>query len=125
MSLDKDRNTRDYLYGRLLAVAEYAERSDLKKTGENREINRHNYTVSQIENSINNSVVQRLLKLIKFRNEYEAFNGQFTILQCAESQIALSWQKEKWHCILNIELEICKSVIYYINEDDEEIEYVV
>lgn len=111
-----------YYVGLLAGKNDY---SAVKKTGENRDINRHNYTVSQIENSINNSVVQRLLKLIKFRNEYEAFNGQFTILQCAERQIALSWQKEKWHCKLNIELEMCKSVIYYINENDEEIEYVV
>lgn len=97
----------------------------VKKTGENREINRHNYTVSEIENSINNLVVKRLLKLIKFRNEYEAFNGEFKILQCAESEIALTWQKEKWRCKLNIELETNKSVIYYLNENGEEIEYVI
>ncbi len=39
MALDKERRTRDYLYGRLLAVAEYIERSALKIAGENRPTN--------------------------------------------------------------------------------------
>lgn len=39
MTLDKERRTRDYLYGRLLAVAEYIERSALKLAGENRPTN--------------------------------------------------------------------------------------
>lgn len=39
MALDPTRITRDYLYGRLLAVAEYAERSALDKAGEKRPTN--------------------------------------------------------------------------------------
>ncbi len=39
MALDRERITRDYLYGRLLAVAEYAERSALDKAGEKRPTN--------------------------------------------------------------------------------------
>lgn len=37
MSLDPDRKTRDYLYGRLLALAESLEQWALNKAGENRE----------------------------------------------------------------------------------------
>ena len=39
MALDRNRTTRDYLYGRLLAVAEYAERSALDRAGEKRPTN--------------------------------------------------------------------------------------
>jgi CRISPR-associated protein Csd1 len=39
MSLDKERHTRDYLYGRLLAAAEYIERSALDLAGEKRPTN--------------------------------------------------------------------------------------
>lgn len=39
MVLDTEKNTRDYLYGRLLAVAEYVERSALDMAGENRPTN--------------------------------------------------------------------------------------
>ena len=39
MSLEDTNNSRDYLYGRLLAVAEYIERTALKVTGERRPTN--------------------------------------------------------------------------------------
>lgn len=39
MTLDPTRTTRDYLYGRLLAVAHYAERNVLSKSEENRPTN--------------------------------------------------------------------------------------
>ena len=39
MALDLNRNTRDYLYGRLLALAESLEEWALNKSGENRETN--------------------------------------------------------------------------------------
>ncbi len=39
MSLEEDRRTRDYLYGRLLALADLAESSALRKAGENRPTN--------------------------------------------------------------------------------------
>lgn len=39
MTLERDRDSRDYLYGRLLAVAEYAERSALDQAGEKRPTN--------------------------------------------------------------------------------------
>ncbi len=39
LALEEDRKTRDYLYGRLLAVAQKLEESALKKMGESRETN--------------------------------------------------------------------------------------
>jgi CRISPR-associated protein Csd1 len=39
MSLEEDRRTRDYLYGRLLALADLAESSALRKAGESRPTN--------------------------------------------------------------------------------------
>jgi CRISPR-associated protein Csd1 len=39
MALDEERTSRDYLYGRLLAVAEYIERAALDMTGEKRPTN--------------------------------------------------------------------------------------
>ncbi len=39
MALERKRNARDYLYGRLLALADHLERSSLSTTGENRETN--------------------------------------------------------------------------------------
>lgn len=41
---------------------------NVKKTGEGREINRHNYSTEKIEQGLKKDVAQRLLKLIRFRN---------------------------------------------------------
>ncbi len=39
MSLERDRTTRSYLYGRLLAVADHLESAALRTAGENRDTN--------------------------------------------------------------------------------------
>jgi CRISPR-associated protein Csd1 len=43
MSLDEKRNTRDYLYGRLLALADHIEESALRKASEKRATNATRY----------------------------------------------------------------------------------
>jgi sucrose 6(F)-phosphate phosphorylase len=94
-------------------------------TGEGREINRHNYTLEEIEQSLRKEVVQRLLELIRFRNEYDAFNGTFTILDSAKDEIRLSWKKDEKSCTLWIDLKTNQSVIYYLDTDGREAQFVV
>ncbi len=86
---------------------------NVKKTGEGREINRHNFSLGEIEQAVQKNVVQRLLRLIRFRNEYPAFNGKFAVLDSRDDQIRLSWQKETSICTLNIDLQTNRSVIEY------------
>ncbi|MEK5480256.1 sucrose phosphorylase [Paenibacillus sp. FSL R5-0407] len=97
----------------------------VKKSGEGREINRHNFTVDEIEESLQKDVVQRLLKLIRFRNEYEAFQGEFSIEESPENEIRLSWKKENTWCGLFIDLNTNKTLIRYIDDKGMEKEYVV
>lgn len=97
----------------------------VKASGEGREINRHNYSVEEIEQSVQTEVVQRLLKLIKFRNEYEAFDGEFTVQDCAKDEIKLSWKKGVNCCRLYIDLKTNKTIIDYTNENGEVVQYFV
>ncbi|MCJ7690744.1 MAG: sucrose phosphorylase, partial [Clostridiaceae bacterium] len=64
----------------------------VESTGEGREINRHNFSTMEIDEALEKEVVQRLLQLIRFRNEYPAFNGEFKVLVSTEHEINLSWQ---------------------------------
>ncbi|MNJ47587.1 Sucrose phosphorylase [compost metagenome] len=89
----------------------------VKMTGEGREINRHNYTLEEIEQSLEKDVVQRLLRLIRFRNEYEAFNGEFKVMDSADDEISLAWRKNEKYCHLFINLTTMNSEIKYIDED--------
>jgi sucrose phosphorylase len=47
----------------------------LEATKGGRDINRHAYTVEEIEQEIQSPVVQRILKLLKFRNDFPVFDG--------------------------------------------------
>jgi len=98
---------------------------NVKKTGEGREINRHNFSLEEIEQSLEKEVVKRLLKLIRFRNEYSAFNGDFMVLDCAKDEIRLCWQKDHKYCTLFIDLKTNKSIIDYIDENGKVAQYSV
>ncbi|GKU23452.1 sucrose phosphorylase [Clostridium folliculivorans] len=97
----------------------------VRKTGEGREINRHNFSIEEIEEAYRKNVVQRLLKLIRFRNEYAAFDGEFKVVDSARDQICLSWNKEDKYCTLNIDLNTYKAIIVFINDDGEKLQYLV
>ena len=68
MSLDEKRNTRDYLYGRLLALADHIEESVLRKSSEKRATNATRYmqqfsqhpfrTWNQIHSALNPYIVR-------------------------------------------------------------------
>lgn len=88
----------------------------VKETGEGREINRHNYTVEEMNLALGKEVVQRLLKLIRFRNTYPAFDGEFQVLESPDSEIRLRWSKEDKSCLLTVDLNSNHSVIQYIDE---------
>ncbi|MDD3224777.1 MAG: sucrose phosphorylase [Clostridium sp.] len=89
----------------------------VKLTGEGREINRHNYTCPEVEQALQKEVVQRLLTLIRFRNEYPAFNGNFKVVPSKNDEVILSWEKDKNFCTLKINLQTNKSFIEYIDDN--------
>lgn len=60
---------------------------NVTSTGEGREINRHNFTLEEIDKAYSQEVVQRLLKLIDFRNDYPAFDGDFTVEPSSDTEI--------------------------------------
>ncbi|WP_409252860.1 sucrose phosphorylase [Bacillus sp. SCS-153A] len=97
----------------------------IKETGDGREINRHNFSVEEIEESLGKDVVKRLLKLIRFRNEYDAFNGEFTVLASSKEEVNLSWEKGSKKCTLSIDLNTNQSVINYVDDQGEVVKYTV
>jgi sucrose 6(F)-phosphate phosphorylase len=111
-----------YYVGLLAGENDY---ENAEKTGDGREINRHNYSVEEIHQALGKEVVQRLLKLIRFRNEYDAFNGRFTVLESAQDEIRLSWEKGQKSCTLFIDLKTNKTTIDYLDEEGKTAQYMV
>ncbi|NOU88262.1 sucrose phosphorylase [Paenibacillus sp. LMG 31460] len=95
------------------------------RTGEGREINRHNFSLDEIEQSLEKEVVQRLITLIRFRNEYDAFGGEFVVIPSAQDEVRLAWRKDDKECRLFIDLQTCKTMIEYIGENGELTLYAV
>ena len=93
--------------------------------GDGRAINRHNYTLPEIDEAVQTPVVQRLLRLMRFRNSYSAFDGSFQVLQSDDSGLRLSWQKAEKTCSLHVDLETGRSVIVYVDDAGESVEYCV
>ncbi len=98
---------------------------NVARTGEGREINRHNFSLDEIEESLEKPVVQRLLKLIRFRNDYEAFSGEFQFLDSPDSELRLSWRNGSKSCTLFIDLATNKSTIEYAGDNGEMDMYIV
>jgi sucrose phosphorylase len=97
----------------------------VERLGEGRAINRHNYSLQEVEQDLQREVVQRQLRLIRFRNEYSAFNGKFEVLASDENEVRLAWQLDERRCTLHINLATYQSVIEYINNDGECVTYLV
>ena len=101
------RNDREYLLARAIQffapgvpqvyyVGLLAGENDmtlLSKSGIGRDINRHSYTLEEIDRAIQRPVVQSLFELIRFRNTHPAFNGSFSMPETRDSGITLRWDK--------------------------------
>ena len=97
----------------------------LEHGGDGRDINRHNFDLDDIEKAVQKNVVQRLLRLIRFRNEHSAFDGEFTVLPSRPGEVILSWRKENSHCSLHIDLQTYHSAVEYLDESGETVKYIV
>lgn len=99
------RNDRDYLLARAIQffapgvpqvyyVGLLAGENDmplLAKSGVGRDINRHYYTLAEIDRAMERPVVQSLFELIRFRNHHPAFNGIFSMPETQGSRITMRW----------------------------------
>ncbi len=61
----------------------------LEETKVGRNINRHYYTLEEIDREVERPVVKSLLTLMKFRNEHPAFDGEFELLECADDKLVI------------------------------------
>ncbi len=87
----------------------------LLRTGEGREINRHSYTKAEIEVEIERPIVKRLLQLIKFRNEYAAFDGKCELKACSDQEISIAWCNGTKKASLMLDLANYQTSIAYVD----------
>lgn len=76
----------------------------VRRTGEGRELNRHNFSVDEIDHEVQRSVVKKLIELIQLRNTHPAFNGVFEVGQCDDATLILSWNDQGSFVRLSVDL---------------------
>jgi sucrose phosphorylase len=81
------------------------DQSAAERTGDGRDVNRHNYSLDEVTREVRRPVVQRLMRLIRFRNECAAFGGLFRVEDSDDSVLALSWEKDESMCQLRVDFE--------------------
>jgi len=88
----------------------------LEQTDHGRDINRHYYSLHEIEQELDRDVVRRLFQLMKFRNTYPAFNGTFELLNSDIHELRLKWELDDLYCIAKIDLQKYTVIVEYVDE---------
>jgi sucrose phosphorylase len=98
----------------------------VQQTKNGRDINRRNYSLDEVSVEIQKPVVQRLLRLMEFRNTYAVFDGQFSIEDAPDDQLKLSWHQDDRRATLRIDLRSYDTRIDYFDEEKQAmVEFVV
>jgi sucrose phosphorylase len=63
----------------------------LAQTQVGRDINRHHYSMGEIELALDKPVVHDLIELIRLRNDHPAFGGVFEVLDTPDHRLDLRW----------------------------------
>lgn len=93
----------------------------LEETKVGRNINRHYYSKSEIEAEVKRPVVQKLIKLMEFRNSYPAFAGDYIIHDSEnEEELKISWKKEEAEAHLKVNFSNNSFEIKYFDQQNEE-----
>lgn len=66
----------------------------LESSKEGRNINRHYYDMDEIEREVQRPVVQSLFKLLKFRNNSPAFDGEFAVQMMDAHTLRITWDNQ-------------------------------
>jgi sucrose 6(F)-phosphate phosphorylase len=76
----------------------------VSRTGDGREINRHNFSLDEIRAAAGRSVVMRLERLIRLRNSHPAFDGDFEVLISGRDRMRLVRHAGDQSCLLEVNL---------------------
>ena len=97
------------------------EEAALVPANDGRNLNRHNFTLDEIDQAVERPVVKRLLALIDFRNTYPAFQGDFSVGDCDETTLNLTWQRREFKTTLSVDfMKPSAEIVYFDSEKSAE-----
>lgn len=81
--------------------------------GDDRGLDRHNYTQEEILDTIERPVVTSLFSLIRLRNSHPAFQGTFLPVPSPSHMFQLHWKKEQEECCLDVDLRTMAATVTF------------
>jgi len=93
-----------------------------EQTNHGRDVNRHNYTLREVEENWKRNVVQRLVRLMQLRSHHPAFNGTFTLLASGVDTVHLRWQLDDLYAEARVNLTTKQSEVEYMNPQSGHVE---
>jgi sucrose phosphorylase len=85
----------------------------VERTLSGRNINRHNYALEEIAAEMQRPVVRRLLRLMTFRSQHPAFEGNFEIQPTPEDMVGLTWTCNGMRASARVDLKTYATRIDY------------
>lgn len=93
----------------------------LEKTKEGRNINRHYYTSEEIDQTVQRPILQKMYKIMRFRNSYPAFDGEVSVAPAVdgtENTLEINWINDPYKATLTANLLTKEFSISYINSEN-------
>jgi sucrose phosphorylase len=91
----------------------------VRRSGEGRAINRHDYSIDEVHAALGRPVVQRVLGLVRLRRDHPAFTGRLEVSTPTESAIRMTWASAGDRCALEVDLRSGRSLIRASEGDPE------
>ncbi len=89
----------------------------LKKDSDPRSINRHSYSLEEIDQAIQKPMLQRMYDIMRFRNEYPAFNGDIIVGEDKkDSKLTITWKKDEYQTTLIADFHSKEYTISYFDK---------
>jgi len=82
----------------------------VERTGDGRAINRHDYTIGEVEDALRRPVVRRVFELVRLRNTHPAFAGELDV-ESEGSALRLRWRSGDAMCSLEVDLSSGRAAI--------------
>ena len=92
----------------------------LKTTNVGRDINRHYFSKSEIMAYVATGLFKNLRRLMCFRNEHPAFNGNFELLPLSNKMLGIRWSNNDHWAQLRVDLEQMEMEIAYSDNEGKE-----
>jgi sucrose phosphorylase len=74
-------------------------------------VNRHDYTLAEIDAALERPVVRRLLDLVRLRNTHPAFDGTLEVACDGRSGLSMRWRAGDASCQLTVDVATGRGTI--------------